>query len=54
LGTAAHERLCRFWGKWFHLTAEQLDALNFSGMALCKLGVMLLNLAPLAAVYLVE
>ena len=51
---AARGPLCRIWGKWFHLTAEQFDALNFGGMTVYKLGIMLFNLAPLLALYLAE
>ena len=47
-----HGWLCRLWGRWFHLTVEQFDALNFGGMSLYKLGIMLFNLAPLVALYL--
>ena len=48
----AHGWLCRLWGRWFRLTAEQFDALNFGGMALYKLGILLLNLAPCIALYI--
>jgi hypothetical protein len=34
------------------LTAEQFDALNFGGMAVYKLGILLLNLAPCVALYI--
>jgi hypothetical protein len=37
------------WGRWFHLTAEQFDVLNFGGMALYKVGILLLNLVPYIA-----
>ena len=47
-----HGWLYRLWGKWFHLTAEQFDTLNFAGMALYKLGILLFNVAPLAALYI--
>ena len=47
-----HGWLCRLWGRWFHLTAEQFDALNFGGMSLYKLGILLFNLAPLVALHL--
>ena len=47
-----HGWLYQLWGRWFHLTAEQFDSLNFAGMMLYKLGIMLLNLAPLVALYL--
>jgi len=49
---AARGWLCRLWGRWFRLTAEQLDALNFGGMAVYKLGILLLNLAPCVALYI--
>ena len=48
-----HGWLYRLWGRWFHLTTEQFDSVNFAGMALYKLGIMLLNLAPLLALYVV-
>jgi len=47
-----HGWLYQLWGRWFRLTAEQFDTLNFAGMMLYKLGIMLLNLAPLVALYL--
>jgi hypothetical protein len=48
----AHKWLCRLWGRWFHLTAEQFDALIFGAMSLYKLGILLFNLAPLVALHL--
>lgn len=45
--------LCRLWGRWFRLTTGQFDTLNFAGMALYKMGILLLNLAPLLALYIV-
>ncbi len=47
-----HGWLYRIWVRWFHLTHEQFDALNFGGILLYKLGILLFNLAPLAALYL--
>ena len=44
-----HQWLYRLWGKWFRLTAEQFDAINFGGIALYKLGILLFNLVPYAA-----
>jgi hypothetical protein len=38
-----------FWGRWFHLTAEQFDALNFGGIVLYEVGILLLNLVPYIA-----
>ncbi len=44
--------LHRIWGRWFRLTSEQFDTLNFAAMAVYKVGILLLNLAPLAALYI--
>jgi len=48
-----HQWLYRLWGKWFHLTAEQFAAINFAGIALYKLGILLLNLVPYVALRIV-
>jgi hypothetical protein len=48
-----HAWLYRFWGRWFRVTAEQFDTLNFAGIVLYKVGILLLNLAPFAALYIV-
>jgi Family of unknown function (DUF6868) len=50
---AAHDWLMRLHGRWFHLTHEQFDALNYAGMAVMKIGIMLFNLVPLIALYIV-
>ena len=44
-----HEWLYRILGRWFRLTAEQFDAVNFAGIALYKLGILLFNLVPYLA-----
>ena len=44
-----HEWLYRLWGRWFRLTVEQFDAVNFAGMALYKVGILLFNLVPYVA-----
>ena len=41
-----HEWLYRLWGRWFRLTAEQFDAVNFAGIVLYKLWIILFNLVP--------
>ncbi len=51
--TLAHGWLQRLWGRWFHLTGEQFDMLTFGTMALYKVGILLLNLVPLIALYIV-
>jgi hypothetical protein len=44
-----HAWLYRIWGRWFRLTAEQFDTLNFAGIVLYKLGIVLFNMAPFVA-----
>jgi hypothetical protein len=45
----ARTGLQRLWGRWFRLTTEQFDAINFAGMALYKVGILLLCLVPYVA-----
>ena len=47
-----HAWLNRLWGRWFGLTTEQFDTVNFGGIVLYKLGIILLNLVPLVALYI--
>jgi len=49
-----HEGLYRLWGRWFHLTAEQFDTINFAGIVLYKSGVLLFNLVPYVALCIVR
>jgi hypothetical protein len=49
----AHEWLHRLWGRWFPLTAEQFDTINFAAMALYKVGILLFNLVPYVALRIV-
>ena len=44
-----HTWLHRLWGHWFRLTAEQFDAINFAGIAIYKVGILLFNLVPYVA-----
>lgn len=44
-----HGWLYRLWGRWFRLTAEQFDTINFAGIVLYKLGILLFNLVPFVA-----
>lgn len=47
-----HEWLYRIWGRWFRLTTEQFDGVNFAGLALYKIGILLFNLIPYLALRL--
>ena len=44
-----HEWWYRMQRQWFELSRETFDALNWAGIALYKLGILLLNLVPLVA-----
>ncbi len=45
----AHDAVYRLHSRWFRLSRESFDALNYGGMAVYKIGVLLLNVAPLLA-----
>ncbi len=49
----AHDGMYRLHGRWFHLSADQFDALHYAGMALFKIGILLLNLIPYIALRIV-
>ncbi len=42
----AHDGVQRIHGRWFHLSGDQFDALHYAGMAIFKIGIILLNLVP--------
>ena len=48
----AHDWLYQMHTRWFKLSTEIFAAANYAGMAIYKLGIILLNLVPLVALYL--
>ena len=48
--TLAHDRVYRLHTRWFQLSRETFDAIHYGGMAVYKIGVLLLNLGPLVAI----
>jgi hypothetical protein len=48
-----HEWVYRLWSRWFHLSIEQFDAVNFAGIVLYKVGILLFNLIPYIALRIV-
>ena len=48
--TVAHDGVYRLHTRWFQLSRETFDAVHYGGMAVYKIGILLLNLAPLVAV----
>jgi len=47
----AHDWMYRLHARWFRLSVETFDALHYAGLSIFKIGVILLNLVPLAALY---
>ena len=50
----AHDWIRNFHGKWFHLSRDQFDAIHYAGIAIFKIGIWLLNLAPLLALSIMK
>jgi len=49
---SARGALRRLHGRWFALPEATFDAIHYGGMAAYKIGILLFNLAPLAALWL--
>jgi hypothetical protein len=47
----ARHGLRKLHGKWFQIPDTTFDTIHYSGMAIYKIGILLLNLAPLVALY---
>jgi hypothetical protein len=52
--TLAHDGVYRMHTRWFRLSPERFDALNYAGVAAYKIGIMLFVLVPLIAVTLMK
>lgn len=48
-----HEWMYRFKGRWFRISAEQFDAINFAGILFYKCCIFLFNIVPYAALWIV-
>ena len=49
----AHNWMYRLHSRWFSLSTETFDTIHYAGMALYKIGIIMLNIAPLVAFWLV-
>jgi hypothetical protein len=49
----AHGWLYRFHGRWFRIPPERFDGIHYAGMAIYKIGILLLNLVPYVALLIV-
>lgn len=47
----AHDWMYTLHSRWFKLSSETFDAVHYAGMAVYKIGILLLNLVPLLALY---
>jgi hypothetical protein len=45
--TSAHDWLYRLHTRWFNISMQAFDSIHYAGMAVYKIGVILLNLVPL-------
>ena len=50
---SAHAWLYRLHGRWFRISVEQFDAVHYGSMAVYKIGILLFNLVPYAALLFV-
>ncbi len=48
----ARNWMYRWHGRWFKLSNETFDALNYGGLAVYKIGIFLFGLMPLLALHL--
>jgi hypothetical protein len=48
----AHDWMYRMHTRWFKLSLDTFDVLHYAGLSIYKIGVILLNLVPLVALYL--
>lgn len=42
----ARDWIYQLHGRWFNISHQQFDAIHYSGMAIYKIGIFLLNLVP--------
>ncbi len=49
----AGDAIQRLHGRWFRLSDNTFDAIHYGGMAFYKLAIVLFNLAPLIALWVV-
>jgi hypothetical protein len=50
----AHDWMFRTNSRWFKLSTETFDAIHYAGLTVYKIGIILLNLVPLVALYSVS
>jgi len=48
----AHDWIQRIHGRWFRLSRDHFDVLHYAGMSVFKIGIILFNLVPLLALFI--
>ncbi len=48
----AHDFIYRLHSRWFNISMQTFDIIHYSGLAVYKIGIILLNLVPLLALCL--
>jgi len=48
----AHDWMYRLHTRWFKLSVESFDSFHYLAMSIYKIGIILLNLVPLIALFL--
>jgi hypothetical protein len=48
----AHDFIYRLHSRWFNISMQTFDTIHYSGLAIYKIGIILLNLVPLLALCL--
>jgi hypothetical protein len=51
--TVGHGWMYRMHSRWFSISTEQFDAIHYAGMAVYKIGILLLTLVPYLALLVV-
>jgi len=52
--TLAHDFVYRMHTRWFQLPVQTFDAINYLCVAIFKIGIILLNVVPLLALWLLS
>ena len=50
----AHDWMYGMHSRWFKLSVEAFDTIHYTGLSVYKIGIILLNLVPLIALFLVS
>jgi len=49
----AHDWMYGMHSRWFKISVETFDAIHYAGLAVYKIGILLLNLVPFIVLYFI-